>query len=308
MDAQLLDRREALNQQREALAQQIEQAESVQAALARLRQLRDTFGGARLEFDDARLEHMVQDIDENPSKIEEWQDGPDFVGQTHPDYPEGAPEDLTVTYLSYVAKTPRHFLAWSDPCKTHGDPLIVQRESIGDILSLKRCAAYLHDCFPRKTFTAADVQRCYHIFCLGAKKATHVECMDENRTDVCFEDYYLEPGLFPITRRSELKWMFQAKKLVFVCYNVDDQDHDDWECSAEWHIEQKQADTKYSSFTLKELLQHDWAYQIFCNVWENVRDHEQIRALLHPLPKDIIDYIFGMLTNITKKDYVYTLE
>lgn len=277
---------EAMIIERETRLQQLEQVAPV---INNLTRMGEAFGDMA-----TRLGDMIKNIEENPSKIEEWKDEDNIVVEApHPEYQDGVPEDVTITYLSYESSS------WM----AAGEPLIVKRENLGDMLSLKRCAEYLHKRFPQKTFTHTDVQRCYHIFLLSIKKETHVEFMDDNRTDVCFEDYYLEPGLFSCARRDDLKYMFKAKKLIFACYNINDQDNDDYKCSVNWDIDKKKRDTQYPSFTLKELLQHDWAYEIFCKFWENVRDHEQIRALLYPLPKDVIDYTFGKLTSVTTSEY-----
>lgn len=217
--------------------------------------------------------------------------------EPHPDYQDGNANDVVITYLCGVQP-----FGHRSPDRVHPG-LSVVREPIGDKLSMKQCAEYLHWCFPHKTFSHKHVARCYDILLLVIKKATHVECMDDNRTDVCFEDWFLEAGVFTVKRRRELKYMFASKRLTFACYNVNDQDNEDWHDMARQDIDQQRG-SKYPTFTMKQLLEHDWAYEIFCEFWEKVRDHEETRKVLQPFfPKDIIDVIFSKLTNVPKKDF-----
>ena len=177
----------------------------------------------------------------------------------------------------------------------------VVKEEIGDILCLRNCCLYLHITFSDRDFTRAEVERCFSIFVLLTQKATHTECMDDKgRCDVCFEDYYVEAGFFTDKRRNVVKFMLQAETLMIACYNINEQGHDDWKCSSKWSIERKKTDPvaiKYPTFTLMELLENDWAYDVFVRFWTSVRDHESCRRAFPPyIPKDIVNYIYEKLT------------
>lgn len=199
-----------------------------------------------------------------------------------PNYVDEVPSDVTLTYLTHPSKS----------CFAV-EPLVVKREALSEYLSYKHCARYLQKHLPKNTFTHANVERCYCIFLEAARKATHIECMTDYRTDVCYESFYTEHGVFQVPRARQVQSMFEARKLLFVCYDIHQQTADnEWENCIELPLKER---AKYPQFTLKELLDHDWAYEMFCKFWGSIPTHEDIRACLAPLHKDVIDYIFGML-------------
>lgn len=215
--------------------------------------------------------------------MDEWGDA------DHTRYEEGTSDDLEFCYLMLNKKE-----------------VCVVREKMGYLLSMKHCASYLHTNFPRKTFTHEDVLRCYKIFCITVRKANHVEWMNEYRTDVCFDDGcdIIKSGLFGCyrTKRSiQLFHMLKSQTLAFPCYGIGSgQEEEDWEGVLDWDIEKKR-NAKYPIFTLNELLENDWAYEIFCKYWDSIPDHQDVRDTLTEvimpirLPKDIVDIIFQQM-------------
>lgn len=202
----------------------------------------------------------------------------------HLAYPKGIATDLIITYLSHPSKS--GFVV---------EPLVVRREAVGKKLSLRRCAKYLHNRFPHKTFSHEHVLRCYHIFWLAAHKATHIDAWYDNCTDVCYETFYTEHGVLRTKRRTELKYMFKAQELSLVCYDIHQQLADEWTSFSDSELDERRR-CPYPQFTLIELLEHDWAYDIFRRFWEPIPSHEDVRALLQPsLSRDTVDHIFSML-------------
>ncbi len=168
-------------------------------------------------------------------------------------------------------------------------PLAVVTESIGDLLCLRRCCIYLHHTFPDRDFTHHEVEKCMQIFYLVLQSATFHEQMDENRLDICFEDYNDNFGIFDNSRKKLLKFMFNTPKLLFPCYNINRQGEPDW---------LKEKKVKYPEYTLEELLDNEWKYIDFCKYWCNLPNYERCRDALvevSGLTKDCVGHIYSML-------------
>lgn len=177
----------------------------------------------------------------------------------------GAPDDFVVSYVK-------------------GDRIVSPK--MGAALSLQRCSHWLSFKYPNKLFTIFEVQRCYEILCLVLKKANHIECMSDTRTDVCWDnhDTYLIRDYLTFTtgRFTSLKLILEAEQAVFMCYDVNRQEEPEWSPD----------NPDYPYFTLKHLLENDESYKIFQNFWETIPTFEQVeQVLLKFFPRDIVHCI-----------------
>ena len=227
-------------------------------------------------MEEFKWEHESERIAEEESK---WNDGDENNDQYEP---------VIITYL----KSPFNSLG-KDP------PVTVVREDVGYLLNLRSCENYLQITYPYKKFTSQDIQRCYDIFLLALQKTTHVERMTENRTDICYNKYYINSGTFRESRKSVLKVMFRSSLLLFCCYDVDDDVDDDDDCiDKTWPHSRGSTITEFPSFTLKELLENDEKYKIFRQFWNGLPDfvssYKIFRNYFH-LPHDVINLIMKFL-------------
>jgi hypothetical protein len=178
-------------------------------------------------------------------------------------------EDLKIVYLKTIGihhpfdRTP---------------PVTAVTENVGNLLNLKRCSLYLQLWYENNT-SEKDVQRCYNIFKLVAKKGTTSEHMcDTNNNNVDFyrESYLGKAGTFG-DRKDYIKQLFMNINLRFLCFDVD-----------------KEKDkNKRREFTLLKLLTDEEAYNYFYDYWSKLEDYETVRnILLKVIPnKDVVDKI-----------------
>lgn len=164
-------------------------------------------------------------------------------------------------------------------------------EEIGDIFNRHNVAIYLEKFLPSEKFTIDDIELCYYIMSLLIQKSTHVECMENDRTDFCHDDCgvgenkarYLVPSGSKNGRRSDVDLMFRTKNIHIPCYGLDRQDEDDWK--------------SLPAFFLVELLRDKKKLRIFFDYWNTVPDYSSVYRILNTglnLPPDICDLILCM--------------
>lgn len=215
-------------------------------------------------------------------------------------FPRGNRDDVVVTYLEPLKTEEFKKIKSYDQYK-HEDELYltVRQEKIGDKLSKRRCALYLHSQFPNKSFSETEIQRCYNIFLLVVRNCTYYDFMTDYRTDFGYEDYHLNHGVFTRERSSLVESFFQTKRCLFLCYNMNRQDEKDYKDFAE--VNQSLPDKllnptfmKYPVFSLRELLESDIAYEIFYKYWNGLPNYEKTMAVLkeYGLTRDTINLIF----------------
>ena len=196
-------------------------------------------------------------------------------------YSPKAPETFKITYLKPIFHQPSH---------TGGGrttKVEVVTECVGDLLNHYRCALYLHFRYPTKSFTCEEVERCLEILSLAVRKTTHIEWMEENIFNICYDTYYVNYGTFSYKRRMAIGDIMNPslKRLNFACYNVNRQDEPEWS-----NKETRQQ--LYPEFTFEQLMQNDEDFQIYKRFWKSIPDHQMVRNILQIwFPKDIINKI-----------------
>lgn len=192
-------------------------------------------------------------------------------------------EPLIVTYLKPIFANPNETVG---PRTT---PVKMVQENVGHLLNHEQCTAFLKRTYPFKTFTPAEIRRCYNVLLVVTRKATQIDGMTAKRLDVCFEHYYTNHGSFTQSRCNLLLMIFGANMPLFVCYDIDNDEASGWP-------EGRNAKSEWPSFTLKELLEDDEKYNVFRSIWDAVPDFEQTYCQLRAVfPKDVIEVIVKFL-------------
>ena len=190
--------------------------------------------------------------------------------------PFSTEEDFTVRYVTIDSKT-KQFL--------------VVREQIGDIFNHQNVSAYLAQTFPKLKFIIDDVELAYYIMRVLIQKATHIECMTDDRTDFCHDDGGAHEGkaryLYFDARnksiRKDVKCMFQTTIIFIPCYGLDMQRK-----GINWRA--------LPQFQLIELLQNSKKLRIFFDYWRTVPDCNSVYRILHRyFPPDICNKIICMV-------------
>lgn len=234
-------------------------------------------------------------------------------------YPKGNKKDVKITYLS--PNFAKKFSYGEQDLLKGKISLKVITEELGDLLSLRRCSMYLHFMFPDEDFSDNNIKRCFEIILIVLNKASHVEQMDTNILDCCYNYWFINHGVMTDKRKDILDLIFSNKTINIPLYNVDEQVNNDWIQTTELSFEEKlsyissndnnpdqdQSHLKYMTFTLKEMLECDQAYNLFIERWSKFPSHQEVRdALISAFPpnsyidQNLINYIFSKLTNETK--------
>lgn len=220
-------------------------------------------------------------------------------------YPPGNPSDFIVTYLSPKKEKKKEkeslFTEYGWEHARKSSSLVVTTKKLGHLVDKRRITLYLHSAFSDRVFNRAQVERCYQILKILSQNATMYEMSDDTSIDVFYQYYHKNPGVFTMKRTQMITRLLQCSNFNILCFEVNQQDTDNYIDTVTWNIERKQKDetgNDFLVFTLIELIDNDWAYKHFYNYWNSLPNHEKCRTLLKKkfkLPNDVVNYIFEQL-------------
>ena len=171
----------------------------------------------------------------------------------------------------------------------------IVKESIGDVFNYSAVALYLNKTFPQKTFKMPEVELTYYIMSILLQKSTHIECMDDNRADFCYDDSGKKEGKNSYLilncnsgrdgRRGDVSTLLSIPIIFIPCYGLDLQDDETVDFNT------------LPQYRLIELLQDKQKLRIFFDFWRTIPDYGSIYRILHKglyFPPNIANYIISL--------------
>lgn len=186
----------------------------------------------------------------------------------------------------------------SVPSRTVRYPLVVKTEKLETVFNKKTIYFWLNTKYPQRLFSVKDVEKCYELFSLFLKKTNTMDG-DTGYREFYYSWWHLNYGIFTEQRAKIISELFSQNDIRIICYNVDELDQKyGFINTFSLPLEEKKQHMDLLEFSLIEVLENDWAYDVAIKYLHTIPDFETIYNILHnhlKLSHDIICYIYKFL-------------